>query len=369
MGAIGNELELLHFKDRELVPEECIQNVWERGYLWRMFQRIVSEFDALGFSEVPVTSVFTGHGLSGNPFHELPGKARVNSFLENVTDRYGSRFAFTWNFYPYFDPGQPLDEGTTDQCRLALDAAKCWDEDCFVPAQARQARMKMEQLTGEGDRLMWIGETGWSSPMSDSLTTQIKACAEWSSLSTFQDFYKGFLSWDLSIGGGMRPPDHAFWFTMRDSVNFGAGEHFGLISACDDPTCKVKSASFEVDTYQLSRGPETKQCGDPPLYNGWVHGGEVACRNKCSMDVNCRYYGIWPHSHEDHYWCRLTWACNSIITAAPHLVRTYERQGMPPVEDEEDLVTTSREVVLSGARSIFSGAIWWCVVSALLIAS
>jgi len=96
---IGNELELLQFKDPSMVPESCMTKIWSEGYLWQQFQRMTSEFDGLGFSQVPVTSVFTGLGLAGNPFYEVP-KARVNSFLQNATQKYKRRLAFTWNFYP-----------------------------------------------------------------------------------------------------------------------------------------------------------------------------------------------------------------------------------------------------------------------------
>jgi len=328
--AIGNELELLHHKGSH-VTDECLQNIWERGYLWRMFQHFVAEFDAMGFSNVPVTSVFTGQALAGNPFYELPGKARVNTFLEQASSLYGSRFVFTWNFYPYFDPNQPLDLGTTDQCEASLAAATCWGENCFMPSQMRQARMKMKQLTGKADDTMWVGETGWSSPMSDSLKTLMNRCPAWSSMQTFQKFYRGFLEWDLSIGGGMQPPDHAFWFTMRDSINFGEGEHFGLIAKCDDPACKVTSAGFEAGSYELHMGSVSTKCGDAPLYDAWVIGGEDHCRNLCTLhDDRCRFYSIWPHSHENHHWCRLTSFCDLPQSSAPHVISTYKRLGMPP---------------------------------------
>jgi len=200
-----------------------------------------------------------------------------------------------------------------------------------MPVQLRQARMKMQELTGRSADTLWVGETGWSSPRAASLTTPMQDCPAWSSEQTYRDFYQGFLKWDFNIGGGMRSPDHAFWFTMRDSINFGAGEHFGLVATCDDPACKVKSAGFEAGSYSLFFGPGKTTCGDAALYNDWVVGGQQHCRNRCTMLEQCRFYTIWPLSHDDHYWCRLTSSCDLKEATDPHVVSVYARLGMPPV--------------------------------------
>jgi len=328
--AIGNELELLHMKGAEHVTAGCLDRIWGQGYLWNKFRHMVNEFDSLGFGSVPVTSVFTGLGLAGNPFYEIP-QARVKTFLTNATKLYGDRFVFTFNFYPYFDPSQRLDPGTSDQCTQALARASCWGEQCGVSLHMRQARMKIRTLLGK-DGTMWVGETGWSSPVSSSLTTNVKACPAWSSLATMESFYRGFLEWDLSIGGGEKV-DHAFWFTMRDSSNFGKEEHFGLISTCDDPACKIKSESFQAANYTLHMGPAESQCADDHLFNSWVHGGsvggDVACRNKCTITPGCWFYGVWPHSHDSQYWCRLTSSCNEQASTDGHMVTTYSIESRP----------------------------------------
>ena len=44
---------------------------------------------------------------------------------------------------------------------------------------------------------------------------------------------------DLDVEKG---PDHVFYFTARDSGNFGVEEHFGLISDCDTKKCKLQLA-------------------------------------------------------------------------------------------------------------------------------
>lgn len=309
--AIGNEVELLQFKGEDKgVPPECVTKVWDGGYLWQHFQHVVSEMDAMGFSSIPVTSVFTGYGMTGSPFLEIPGKALVNSFLQNATETYGSRFAFTWNLYPYFDPNIPLDAGTEDQCEGALHSTACLGENCHMPIQTRMARLKMREMTGRDDDTLWIGETGWSHPRSGSLGTELKDCPAWSSMETFRNYYSEFLAWDLSIGGGMRGPDHVFWFTMRDSHNFGDGEHFGLMSTCTSPECKVRSEGWKAQHYSQVSTAGHQFCGDHPIFNNFVHAPEV-CGEMCTLDDRCTHYSLWvTEGWEGQHWCKLTSACS-----------------------------------------------------------
>lgn len=334
--AIGNELELLQFKyDISDVTPACVAEIWDGGYLWRRFQHVVTEFDALGFSSVPVTSVFTGMGLAGNPFYEVPNHALVNTFMRNVTTAYGHRFAFTWNLYPYFDPNLRRDEGTSDQCSFALGDAACWGSNCQVPRTMRDARLKMQSLTGRDDSILWIGETGWSHPRSGSLNTDLENCPEWSAMSTFENYYRGFLSWDLDIGNGMRPPDHVFWFTMRDSNNFGQGEHFGLISTCTAPTCKIRSSGFEAEEYsEVASGNQF--CGDAPLYDNFAHSGPEECRDRCTLDSACTHYSLWNTD-----WCKLTAGpCTSRGTSPDHTIQIFAKVGAATTTTLEMTTTT-----------------------------
>lgn len=165
--AVGNEMELLFQKtavDITVTPE-CITDMWEGGLFFRQFVKRVDDFDALGFGHVAVTSVFGGlvlAGDNGRPFFE-DSKAMVNTFLKNVTQKYGTRYVFTFNLYPYFDPSNALDPGTEDACEMALAKAACLDRaSCSVPASTVAARVKMRLLTGSKHFGLWFGETGWS---------------------------------------------------------------------------------------------------------------------------------------------------------------------------------------------------------------
>merc|ERR1712166_174381 len=105
-----------------------------------------------------------------------------------------------------------------------------------------------------GDATLWIGETGWSAPAAETMDTKMKWCADWSTKESFADYYTNFLDWDLKMNGKYRGPDHVFYFTMRDSQNFGEVESFGLIGDgdptqwCVNTTCKIQQPSMGAAT-------------------------------------------------------------------------------------------------------------------------
>eukprot|EP00972_Heterocapsa_arctica_P093827 13839610-Heterocapsa_arctica.AAC.1 len=115
-------------------------------------------------------------------------------------------------------------------CRGALGAATNWGSG-FMPGIIGAARSRVAQMA-PGAR-MWLGETGWSSPLARSLDSQMSRCADWSSASTFKAFYGNFLKWPLAN------VDHVFYFSARDSEVFGVKEQFGLVSTCSDTYCKL----------------------------------------------------------------------------------------------------------------------------------
>lgn len=254
--AIGNELELL-FQE---APENCVNELWDKQRLWKVFQKRVAEIDAMGFGHIPVTTVFTAKVLyTGYPFSNTED-ARVKDFLANATSKYGRRYAFTFNIYPYLDPELQMDPGGNGTCNQAMNHVLCWNRpDCAAPNTMRRARRRMEALTGRPDYTFWIGEIGWSSPVADTLSTAMRQCKAFSSVEALSTFYGGFLRWDLSLGSEagkvVRPPDHVFYFTLRDAMNFGQQEHFGLLTTCEDPDCKVISANWTSPTVVYSIGP------------------------------------------------------------------------------------------------------------------
>mmetsp|Transcript_49282 Transcript_49282/g.78526 ORF Transcript_49282/g.78526 Transcript_49282/m.78526 type:complete len:266 (+) Transcript_49282:3-800(+) len=208
----------------------------------------------MGFQDVPVTSVFTAAVLSGSPFMEVPGKALVNTFLRQAVWKYRRRYAFTFNVYPYFDPNLHMNPGSQHNCSSALERAICWDAPhCLAQAIMIAARQHMQMLTGRPDDIFWIGEIGWSSPRANALHTDMRSCDNFSSLATFEKFYNGFLQWDLVLQGPVRSPDHIFYFTLRDALNFGVQEFFGLLVSCESLGCKITSQDFHAEQCELQK--------------------------------------------------------------------------------------------------------------------
>lgn len=238
--AVGNELELLQFKDKRLVPDACVERVWGGGYFVRKFDQRVLDLDMLGgFEDVPVTSVFSATIASEYPFCNV-SKAPVLAFFQHVIRRYGARWVYSVNVYPYFDPSNQLDPGSP-HCAGALQRSLCWNDadHCLLAGITKSLRERMQAM-GSND-VLWVTETGWSSPMAGTLRDKpIGVCAEFSSEASFRQYYEGFLSWDLTTSG-VRGADHIFYFTPRDSNNFGVGENFGLISSCGDSACKLQA--------------------------------------------------------------------------------------------------------------------------------
>jgi len=255
--SVGNELELLYSQDS--APQNCIREMWDGGGFWMTFQKRVKEIDDMGFSAIPVTSVFTAGILyQGYPFVNNPGQALVSDFLANATEKYVRRYAFTFNIYPYFDPDLQLDLGSNHSCNEAKKKALCWERGCLAHESMTKARRHMKALTKRDDDLFWIGEIGWSAPKTDALNTHMAACPSFSSVEAVSTFYSGFLRWDLSLEG-YKGPDHVFYFTLRDAMNFGHQEHFGMMTTCESFDCKILSANWTSPQVVYSVGPKWLQ--------------------------------------------------------------------------------------------------------------
>lgn len=254
--AIGNEMDLLFTKGRRGCPESnpgcipgCMRRLWRDGGFLKNFLARVKELDdeLPGFNQVPVTSVWSAVIMGGNPWLQNSAKVTGATFFREVVKTYGSRFVFSFNIYPYFDPSNKIDEGTTNKCEASLKGKDCFSEKkgkCITNVMAANARKKMNQhLRGMGKDAkvykLWIGESGWSYPTSATTQWWMKKCYAWNSKQTFQKIYDSWLTWDLSTQTGVQAADHAFYFTMRDAFNFGKEEHFGLIGGCKDTKCKL----------------------------------------------------------------------------------------------------------------------------------
>jgi len=252
--SIGNEIDLLW--QNAGVTADCVQNMWQGGYLQKKFVQRIQSIDALdGFQgvQIPVTTILSEYSLAGTPFVNDPAKAMVNTFLTQMTAAYKSRFVFSFNNYPYFDSSNKY---LTSANALARDT--CFKDEnttagpCLFPDVTKNFRKRM-QLLNSGDNKLWVAETGWSSPVATTLPEPVKSWPEFSSASAFRTTYENFLSWDMTLNG-IKGPDHVFYFTMRDAPAFGGSmEGFGLIGdelgdqkLCAETKCKIQNSKAYV---------------------------------------------------------------------------------------------------------------------------
>jgi hypothetical protein len=184
----------------------------------------------------------------------------------------------------------------------------------------------MQQLTGADSHQLWIGETGWSEPAPEDFTNQVANCPAWASRETFQRYYGDFLSWDLSIGYGARAPEHVFYFSMRDSWNFGKREGFGLIEGCNALTCKIHSEGYNPVTFEyVADAPSDNFCQDGLLaefYPDTPEHGHDECDARCRVDPSCQYFSYWESN-----WCRLTSSCASFGHAPGNAILIFHKRG------------------------------------------
>jgi len=277
--AVGNEIELLPLKPD--TPAACKSRLLQHAQ--ESWKRCVLDLRILGggeFADLPMTTVMTTAVLFSEDNSWTPQSMKmVDGRLPNTLDIQGlfrvlfstvpaERFVFTFNIYPYFVPCPPV---VSESCDEFKRDALCFDDPsrCITLKTAAGARYALrkfaQQVAGESDRplRMWIGEVGWSSPKADSLNADIcrqwntKECKGWSNLEMMAQYYSAFMNWDLNIGGGLEPPERAFYFTIRDSFNFKSAEHFGLCgsapksegdlsSACANRTAKFTPSVAET---------------------------------------------------------------------------------------------------------------------------
>eukprot|EP00443_Scrippsiella_acuminata_P071545 CAMPEP_0115466944 /NCGR_PEP_ID=MMETSP0271-20121206/50182_1 /TAXON_ID=71861 /ORGANISM="Scrippsiella trochoidea, Strain CCMP3099" /LENGTH=436 /DNA_ID=CAMNT_0002893941 /DNA_START=1 /DNA_END=1311 /DNA_ORIENTATION=- len=250
--AVGNELDQLAYKGG--TTKDCVTTMWSGYLLSKLHARMEDVRKIPGFEQLPVTSVFTAGVVwdtGAFPFKDTPD-CRVNTFLTQVIQM-EPNWVFTLNFYPYFDPTIGMDPDGT-HCKAAMEKCKCFDKaSCLNILSMQQSRKAMTRLTGDPNARFWVGEVGWSAPMASTLHTTVSRCTEFSGYKMFYDYYKNFLAWDLTIpktydesSSAFAPPEMAFYFSMRDSANFGAEEHFGLIDTCDSSSCKLNRERADV---------------------------------------------------------------------------------------------------------------------------
>jgi len=241
--AIGNEIDLLWQKHHIPNLHQCVHRIWKGGYFWNTVLKRANDLKHMsGFEHLKLTTVMSGDIFGGWPFANTENVGILN-FLRSAWHTFGHRWVFTTNVYPYFSGGQ-LDSEVWKTCNKAMSHDLCWTPGCTLPGSLVKLRQRIKALTHVDDAHLWLGETGWSSPMASTLTGPLARCKSFSTPEVFSLYYQGFLEWDLSLGPGVRGVDHAFYFAIRDSNNFGLTESFGLIENCSSTLCKLKNWTF-----------------------------------------------------------------------------------------------------------------------------
>jgi hypothetical protein len=224
--AFGNELDIADTKD-------CSQKFWEEGYL-NLIKSRAADLEKHGFGDLKLSAVFTMSVTDNSrdkskPFIDGPdgGKlVKANTFLTKAFQAYGkSRWIWSFNVYPYWSSG--------DCNPYFLNATRRLDE---MVADVGVLRERIGLISGNSDDTLFMTETGWSSaaprPSGDACPGK-----KYSSLENLKAYYSHFLSWDLRLPNGLKPPDLSFFFTIRDT----APEHFGLVAKCSDDACKLQN--------------------------------------------------------------------------------------------------------------------------------
>lgn len=239
--AIGDEMDI--FRDARSPDEvSCNDELWNGKY-WSTLQARVNDLDMNGLGSTKVTAVWALSvlGATQTAFKE-DSAARVNTLLTHAYKKWGQRWAWTFNVYTIWDrslwPTSESDCADRSAAAVSIESIK---------GVVRELRSRIKMITGNDDDTLWVGETGWSAPAPKTVRDTLSFCPAFWSLRTFQHAYRNFLAWDLEVGSGMRGPDHAFYFTTRDSTHAtGAPESFGLVQSCSNSSCKIQADSDAV---------------------------------------------------------------------------------------------------------------------------
>lgn len=237
--SVGNEMDT--FGDARGRDASCSRDLWDWQY-WLILQSRVFDLDHSGFRGVKVTIPWTMGVLGAiNTSFKEDDRAKVNTLVTKAWKKWESRWVWSFNLYTMWD--REVWPASVSDCATKADHAVSIDP---IRGVLQEIRDRIKQITGHDDDPLWLTEYGWSSPAPSRLAPPLQACPGFWSLRTFKKAYENFLAWDLTIGDGRKGPDHAFYFTMRDSVKDNEAQHFGLVASCAHSRCKIQEDDFLV---------------------------------------------------------------------------------------------------------------------------
>jgi len=157
-------------------------------------------------------------------------------FLDKMWKTYPTRWV--WGVNPYSIWDQNLIPHNADECHAKTDAAV---DVKYIKSVMTSFRKVVTAYTGDANAPFWVGETGWASPFSGSQQNIKTYCPYFGSVEALKKYYQNFVEWDGSLNDGVKGPDLMFYFSNRDSNDFGDPQPFGLVDTCANPECKIQS--------------------------------------------------------------------------------------------------------------------------------
>merc|ERR1712039_734776 len=80
------------------------------------------------------------------------------------------------------------------------------------------------------------------------------------SVEALKKYYQNFVEWDGSLNDGVKGPDLMFYFSNRDSNDFGDPQPFGLVDTCSNPKCKIQVSSLSPTPPPTPPTPSSAAC-------------------------------------------------------------------------------------------------------------
>eukprot|EP00411_Alexandrium_monilatum_P081689 CAMPEP_0175618220 /NCGR_PEP_ID=MMETSP0096-20121207/66788_1 /TAXON_ID=311494 /ORGANISM="Alexandrium monilatum, Strain CCMP3105" /LENGTH=370 /DNA_ID=CAMNT_0016923413 /DNA_START=50 /DNA_END=1159 /DNA_ORIENTATION=+ len=193
--ALGNEMEL--YFQKQGIPNSCIQKLWSGS----TGSPRVAPFSTSARQRARPSSTAPGRTSSMAPSRPYRRGARsghsCSAYLRKAWQKYQDRWVWSFNVYPFWD----------NVCSGAFAA---------VPGGMADFRTRISAVTKRKNDTMWMTETGWSSTPPQYYH---EPCKGYCSPERLKTYYESFLNWEMGgpVDGNT---DHAFYFTMRDAMNF-----------------------------------------------------------------------------------------------------------------------------------------------------
>uniref|UniRef100_A0A7S0FI73 Ricin B lectin domain-containing protein n=1 Tax=Pyrodinium bahamense TaxID=73915 RepID=A0A7S0FI73_9DINO len=226
--AVGNDMDVIRHANRTLA-DACNAELWHHRY-WQTLLDRVGDLDSNGFPDTRVTIIWSMSVMVQSPWRDTEGW-QIRKLVSQAHAKWRHRWVWSFNVYAIWDGSRwPVSEA---DCKMRAAAAMSIR---YTKAILRVARLRISGITGTPDDTLWVfGAAG---------STGTLSCDAFFNPVAIQHAYEQFMSWDLSLGMGLRGPARAFFFTAHEH---GAAPRsprgFGLVRSCSDRRCTIQHAA------------------------------------------------------------------------------------------------------------------------------